>query len=77
MKQPIRVYADTSVFGGFFDSQYTSASREFISNVRRNIYELVISPHLADELQLAPAPVRDLFARVRPNAEWMKLRKKY
>lgn len=31
MKRAIRVYADTSVFGGVYDDEYAKASRLFVS----------------------------------------------
>jgi len=66
MKEPIRVYADTSVFGGVFDDRFAEASRTFFQRVQGGVYDLVISSIAADEVELAPTRVRELFERIRP-----------
>lgn len=57
----MRVYADTSVFGGAFDEEFTHASLAFFDQVRRNLFELVSSALVVDELAGAPDKVRLLF----------------
>ena len=61
----IRVYADTSVYGGVFDEEFAEASRTFFDRVRGARLSLILSPIVADELEDAPAPVRALFEEVR------------
>ncbi len=58
----IRVYADTSVFGGVFDPEFERASREFFDEVRSRRFRLVISAPVRDELARAPAQVRELLS---------------
>ena len=57
--EPIRVYADTSVFGGAFDEEFSTPSRTFFEQVRQGRFQLVISALVRRELQDAPARVRD------------------
>jgi predicted nucleic acid-binding protein len=57
----IRVYADTSVFGGAFDEEFQTASRTFFDQVRSGRFKLVTSALLQDEIEPAPKQVRDLF----------------
>jgi predicted nucleic acid-binding protein len=59
--RPIRVYADTSIFGGYFDDDFSDASRRFFNQVRSGRFLLVTSPLVAQELALAPQMVLDLF----------------
>ena len=60
--QPVvRVYADSSVYGGAFDEEFSGPSRRFFDQVRSGRFELVISPIVADELTGAPADVRSHF----------------
>ena len=66
---PIRIYADTSVYGGVFDSGIDAASREFFDQVKSGFFELVTSSVVADELALAPDPVRWQFELFLPVAE--------
>ena len=65
----IRVYADTSVYGGVFDEEFDDASRLFFDNVRNGRFQLVISAVVWDEIEDAPRKVRDLFTEILPLAE--------
>lgn len=62
----VRVYWDTSVFGGAFDEEFRMASLAFFDSVRRGMVDLVISSALSDEIQDAPAHVRKFFSAMRP-----------
>ena len=57
----MRVYVDTSVFGGAFDAKFQEASRDFFDRVRSGEFRLVISSTVSDELRDAPEPVRVFF----------------
>jgi len=65
----IRVYADTSVFGGVFDPGIDQSSQEFFEEVRQGRFQLVISNVVADELKEAPDRVRQEFESLLPVAE--------
>jgi len=65
----IRVYADTSVYGGAFDEEFAEASRTFFDQVRRGRFHLVVSPIVDDELENAPHLVRTLFDELRRLGE--------
>jgi len=65
----MRVYADTSVYGGVFDEEFAEASKVFFDEVRTGRFRLVVSAVVLDELEVAPARVRDLFAEIRTLAE--------
>ena len=67
--EPIRVYADTSVFGGVFDDEFSRPSRTFFQQVRQGRFQLVVSPLIEDELELAPEPVRGLLSEMESYAE--------
>jgi len=55
---PIRVYADTSVFGGVFDPEFEEPSRMFFEQVRGGRFQLVISDTIQAEILPAPELVR-------------------
>lgn len=81
---PIRVYADTSVFGGVFDRQFAQASQTFFAQVGGRRFQLVSSTLVADELRGAPEQLRvfamPLLARaeeVPVSAECLALRDAY
>ena len=57
---PIRVYADTSVFGGVFDPEFQSASRTFFDQVRSGRFQLVTCALVRYEISQAPDRVQGL-----------------
>jgi predicted nucleic acid-binding protein len=72
-KPAIRVYADTSVYGGCFDHEFAQASRAFFDQVDEGRFVLVISAHLKEELAAAPSRVQSLFASFEPKAQMIDL----
>ncbi|MGH7824479.1 MAG: type II toxin-antitoxin system VapC family toxin [Candidatus Binatia bacterium] len=57
----IRVYADTSVFGGPFDEEFQTVSRTFFDQVRSGRFKLITSALVQEEVEPAPTKVRELF----------------
>src|SRR5262245_61418020 len=58
---PIRVYADTSVFGGPFDEEFQTVSRTFFDQVKSGRFKLITSALVQEEIDPAPMQVRELF----------------
>jgi hypothetical protein len=54
----LRVYADTSVFGGVLDDEFSEASRRFFDGVRRGGFLVIVSSQVLQELDDAPDEVR-------------------
>ncbi len=69
MQRPMRIYVDTSVFGGAFDGEFQEASGAFFDRVRAGEFRLVVSPTVSDELRDAPEPVRAFFLALEPFIE--------
>lgn len=69
VERAIRVYADTTVYGGVFDDEFTAASRTFFEHVRRGRFHLVLSRVVRDELEEAPTDVRSFFEDIRRRCE--------
>ena len=67
--QPIRIYADTSVYGGVFDEEFAEPSRAFFDRVREGRFRLVVSALVEDELAQSPLEVRDWFGQFRARAD--------
>lgn len=65
-KKPMRVYADTSVFGGALDHEFGRLSETFFGLVREGAIELVVSAVAPDELEGAPESVLDFFGELAP-----------
>lgn len=57
----IKVYVDTSIIGGVFDSEFASATTKFFDQVNEGRFQLVISALVEEELLAAPEKVNDFF----------------
>jgi hypothetical protein len=62
-RYPVRVYADTSVFGGVFDEEFKKPSRIFFEMVKAGKFQLVTSVVVQSELSFVPPDVRAFFNR--------------
>lgn len=69
----IRVYVDTSVFGGVFDDEFRKASLLFFEQVKLNFFEVFISPIVQNEISLAPQQVQDFYAEILPLTKIMDI----
>ena len=56
----LRVYIDTSVIGGCFDSEFATWSNGLIDDFRNGRYQAVLSDVTAAEAESAPKPVHQL-----------------
>ncbi len=72
-KKSIRVYADTSVYGGVYDDEFAEASLAFFDLVRFGRLTLCISEVVHQELAVAPEMVNNLFQEVLPAAELLDI----
>ena len=61
---PMRVYIDTSVFGGYYDEDFQAETRRFFDAVLAGKVTALISDTLVGELVSAPDHVEDLLQRV-------------
>lgn len=57
----LRIYVDTSVYGGPFDEEFSEPSRRFFEEARQGRYTLVISDVTVREIQKGPPDVRRFF----------------
>ncbi|MBN2182338.1 MAG: type II toxin-antitoxin system VapC family toxin [Sedimentisphaerales bacterium] len=64
LKKSIKLYADTSVFGGVFDKEFETPSKKFFEAVRKSKFSLVTSDLVRQEIQAAPVKVRNLFFEI-------------
>jgi len=51
----LRIYADTSVIGGYFDPEFETGSRRLLDGVKQGRCLLLLSQVVLDELQPAPS----------------------
>lgn len=70
----LRLYADTSVFGGCYDPEFAVESQRLFAEVRAGRFVLIVSDALVAELKSAPAQVRQVLDGIdREHVEVVKL----
>lgn len=65
----IRVYVDTSVFGGVFDREFKDASLAFFKLSKAEIFQIVTSAVVIREIEAAPDQVKSFFEEQSKSAE--------
>ena len=58
---PARYYFDTSIFGGYFDEEFSAETRALFNQVNEGKIICLFSDLIAKELNSAPSRVRELF----------------
>lgn len=72
MKQ--RVYIDTSVFGGYFDEEFSEHTIPLFDRVKNEEFVLLFSTLTQDELENAPDSVKDLVRSLKAeNTEFLEI----
>jgi len=67
--RPLRVYVDTSVFGGVHDEEFRDPSERFFTAVRVGAFVVLVSEALVVEISSAPAVVQATFEAHRTQME--------
>ena len=67
--RPLRVYVDTSVFGGVHDQEFREPSERFFTAVRGGAFVVLVSEALVVEIASAPAVVQATFEAHRAHME--------
>ena len=65
----MKVYADTSVFGGVFDPEFSEPSKKFFNEVDAGRFVLVTSAIVEAEIEPAPENVRMFFTKYAEKAD--------
>ena len=69
----LRVFVDTSVFGGCFDEEFECHSRHFFDEVRTGLYRIVVSQTVLDELKAAPEQIKVFVSKLMGFVEVVEL----
>lgn len=67
MKRKLRLYLDTSVFGGYFDEEFSDFSRPLMDGLFHQKAILLASSVVVDELAQSPQQVKSLLQKVPEN----------
>ena len=71
MKQ--RLYIDTSVFGGYFDEEFSEFTRPLFNRLQKGEFRLLFSTVTQDELNPAPEKVKELVRNLKiENTEFIE-----
>ncbi len=70
MLRKIKIYADTSVFGGVFDNEFKDHSQLFFDLINKSVFQLMISDVVRSELQNAPQKIKEFAAKYYSIAEY-------
>lgn len=65
----LKIYLDTSVFGGCFDSEFELASKRLFSNIKKGKFIVVVSDVVNAELAKAPSEVQALAESIKDFTE--------
>jgi predicted nucleic acid-binding protein len=65
----MRIYADTSVFGGVFDVEFAEPTRRLFEEIDAGRFTLVTSALVEAEIEPAPEKIRLHFSRYETLAE--------
>jgi hypothetical protein len=60
----LRVYIDTSVFGGCFDDEFAHESKILFEEIKNGKFKLIISPVILREIEKAPKEVQEILAEL-------------
>jgi len=67
--RPLRLYIDTSVFGGVHDDEFRAPSTRFFAAARGGAFTILVSEALVIEIASAPALVQATFEAHRAHME--------
>ncbi len=65
--RPVRIFVDTSVFGGMFDAEFEDDTRAFFREAAAGRFSLCVSKQVYDEIAPAPARVKAFFETMLPR----------
>jgi hypothetical protein len=68
MKKKLRLYLDSSVFGGYFDQEFEEYSIPVVEGLIKRQARLLISSVVTNELVKTPTEMRDLILKIPDDA---------
>lgn len=64
----LRIYIDTSVFGGFFDEEFEEFTRPLFKRIENEEFIILFSTLTQEELSLAPKNVQNMVLNLKSSA---------
>jgi len=60
----MKLYLDTSVFGGYYDEEFSENTAPLFNEIFSGLHEIVLSKITVEELEPAPVNVRELISKI-------------
>ncbi len=64
MKKRQRIYFDTSVFGGYFDTEFEEFTKPLFDRILNGEFIVLLSTMLDEELEFAPEQIKELISKI-------------
>jgi len=71
----VRTYIDTSVFGGYFDVEFETPTKQFFTEIDKGIKIPMVSDLTVSELEKAPKQVKELYNKVFDKLQFLTIDK--
>jgi len=71
----LRIYVDTSVFGGAFDHEFMDTSTTLFNQIRKGLFSLCVSEVVLREIENAPEKVRSFLNKLLSVSEIVPITK--
>jgi len=65
MTNKVKIYLDTSVFGGYYDEEFEQYTKPLFDRIANDDFILLFSNLTQDELEPAPQQVKDLVTQIK------------
>ena len=67
MMKKLRIYLDTSVFGGYFDDEFQEFTKPLFERIYNGEFTIIFSTMLETELQYSPDKVHEIVRNIESN----------
>jgi len=68
MTNKVKIYLDTSVFGGYYDEEFEQYTKPLFDRIANDDFILLFSNLTQDELEPAPQQVKDLVTQIKATS---------
>ena len=63
----LRIYLDTSVFGGYYDDEFQAFTKPLFERINKGEFKIIFSTILETELEFSPEKVRNIVRNIKSN----------
>ena len=63
----LRIYLDTSVFGGYYDDEFQAFTKPLFERINNGEFKIIFSTMLETEIEFSPEKVRNIVRNIKSN----------